>query len=188
MKQDEPNIPHVIILSLLLWLSLEPSHPNTISAMALLLNGRTVLSMVVHLVILQLSKPKQTISSTVLLSALHPQLTARYLQLSELRFVIHWRPVRLLCRLMNLKMFQYRLHEETNETNVFLLFSTGTYVTQVTATDADDPTYGNSARVVYSILHGQPYFSVDPKTGEALTCSYCTYVHVLSLQAFPDQY
>ncbi|XP_023657704.1 cadherin-12-like isoform X1 [Paramormyrops kingsleyae] len=41
----------------------------------------------------------------------------------------------------------------------------GTYVTQVTATDADDPTYGNSARVVYSILHGQPYFSVDAKTG-----------------------
>ena len=44
----------------------------------------------------------------------------------------------------------------------------GTYVTQVTATDADDPTYGNSARVVYSILHGQPYFSVDPKTGTYL--------------------
>ncbi|XP_029931048.1 cadherin-12a isoform X2 [Myripristis murdjan] len=42
---------------------------------------------------------------------------------------------------------------------------TGTYVTQVTATDADDPTYGNSARIVYSILHGQPYFSVDSKTG-----------------------
>ncbi|XP_073684022.1 cadherin-12 [Garra rufa] len=41
----------------------------------------------------------------------------------------------------------------------------GTYVMKVTATDADDPTYGNSARVVYSILHGQPYFSVDPKTG-----------------------
>lgn len=37
---------------------------------------------------------------------------------------------------------------------------------KVTATDADDPTYGNSARVVYSILHGQPYFSVDPKTGK----------------------
>uniref|UniRef100_A0A673MTD4 Cadherin-12 n=1 Tax=Sinocyclocheilus rhinocerous TaxID=307959 RepID=A0A673MTD4_9TELE len=41
----------------------------------------------------------------------------------------------------------------------------GTYVMKVMATDADDPTYGNSARVVYSILHGQPYFSVDPKTG-----------------------
>ncbi len=48
-------------------------------------------------------------------------------------------------------------------------FPAGTYVTQVTATDADDPTYGNSARVVYSILHGQPYFSVDPKTGKILT-------------------
>ncbi|XP_060921067.1 cadherin-18 [Labrus mixtus] len=41
----------------------------------------------------------------------------------------------------------------------------GTSVLQVTATDADDPTYGNSARIVYSILQGQPYFSVDPKTG-----------------------
>ncbi|KAM9308683.1 cadherin-18 [Gastrophryne carolinensis] len=41
----------------------------------------------------------------------------------------------------------------------------GTSVIQVTATDGDDPTYGNSARVVYSIIQGQPYFSVDPKTG-----------------------
>ncbi|CAG03479.1 unnamed protein product [Tetraodon nigroviridis] len=40
----------------------------------------------------------------------------------------------------------------------------GTSVLQVTASDADDPTYGNSARIVYSILQGQPYFSVDPKT------------------------
>ncbi|XP_061569191.1 cadherin-7a isoform X1 [Cololabis saira] len=41
----------------------------------------------------------------------------------------------------------------------------GTMVVQVVATDADDPTYGSSARVVYSIIHGQPYFSVEPKTG-----------------------
>ncbi|XP_036374287.1 cadherin-20-like [Megalops cyprinoides] len=41
----------------------------------------------------------------------------------------------------------------------------GTSVIQLTATDADDPTYGNSARVVYSILQGQPYFSVEPRTG-----------------------
>uniref|UniRef100_A0A3B4FGL7 Cadherin 11 n=1 Tax=Pundamilia nyererei TaxID=303518 RepID=A0A3B4FGL7_9CICH len=41
----------------------------------------------------------------------------------------------------------------------------GTSVLQVTATDADDPTYGNSARLVYSILQGQPYFSVEPQTG-----------------------
>lgn len=41
----------------------------------------------------------------------------------------------------------------------------GTSVIKVTATDADDPTYGNSARLVYSILQGQPYFSVEPQTG-----------------------
>ncbi|XP_042353451.1 cadherin-18-like [Plectropomus leopardus] len=41
----------------------------------------------------------------------------------------------------------------------------GTSVLQVTASDADDPSYGNSAKIVYSILEGQPYFSVDPKTG-----------------------
>ncbi|XP_043364370.1 cadherin-9 isoform X2 [Dermochelys coriacea] len=41
----------------------------------------------------------------------------------------------------------------------------GTSVIQVTATDSDDANYGNSAKVVYSILQGQPYFSVDPETG-----------------------
>ncbi|XP_063310925.1 cadherin-24 [Pelobates fuscus] len=41
----------------------------------------------------------------------------------------------------------------------------GTSVIQVTASDADDPTYGNSARLVYTVLEGQPYFSVDPQTG-----------------------
>uniref|UniRef100_A0AAY4CKW5 Cadherin domain-containing protein n=1 Tax=Denticeps clupeoides TaxID=299321 RepID=A0AAY4CKW5_9TELE len=40
----------------------------------------------------------------------------------------------------------------------------GTSVTKVTATDADDPVYGNSAKLVYSILEGQPYFSIDPNT------------------------
>uniref|UniRef100_A0A673JN61 Cadherin-8-like n=1 Tax=Sinocyclocheilus rhinocerous TaxID=307959 RepID=A0A673JN61_9TELE len=42
----------------------------------------------------------------------------------------------------------------------------GTSVTRVTATDADDPVYGNSARLVYSILEGQPYFSIDQTTGK----------------------
>ncbi|XP_051556277.1 cadherin-18-like [Myxocyprinus asiaticus] len=41
----------------------------------------------------------------------------------------------------------------------------GMSVLQISATDADDPTYGNSAKIVYSILQGQPYFTVDPKTG-----------------------
>ncbi|XP_059387334.1 cadherin-18-like isoform X2 [Carassius carassius] len=50
-------------------------------------------------------------------------------------------------------------------TSVPEMSEVGTSVFQVTATDADDPTYGNSARVVYSVLHGQPYFSVDPKSG-----------------------
>ncbi|KAG8571342.1 hypothetical protein GDO81_011606 [Engystomops pustulosus] len=41
----------------------------------------------------------------------------------------------------------------------------GTYVTQVTATDKDDPTNGNNARLVYSILQGQPQFSIEIKSG-----------------------
>ncbi|XP_067342724.1 cadherin-7 isoform X3 [Channa argus] len=45
----------------------------------------------------------------------------------------------------------------------------GTTVAQVTATDADDPTFGNSAKLIYSILQGEPYFSVEPKTGIIVT-------------------
>lgn len=45
--------------------------------------------------------------------------------------------------------------------------TTGTSVITVTATDADDPVYGNSAKLVYSILEGQPYFSVDPNSGKS---------------------
>ncbi|XP_051267436.1 cadherin-6 isoform X1 [Dicentrarchus labrax] len=41
----------------------------------------------------------------------------------------------------------------------------GTSVMQVTATDADDSMYGSSAKLVYSISQGHPYFSVDPNTG-----------------------
>lgn len=36
----------------------------------------------------------------------------------------------------------------------------------MTATDADDPTYGNSAKLVYTLVQGQQFFSVDPQTGE----------------------
>ncbi|NXN98785.1 CAD19 protein, partial [Rhinopomastus cyanomelas] len=41
----------------------------------------------------------------------------------------------------------------------------GISVIQVTATDGDDPSYGNGARLLYSLIQGQPYFSVEPKTG-----------------------
>ncbi|KAJ8375052.1 hypothetical protein SKAU_G00056320 [Synaphobranchus kaupii] len=45
----------------------------------------------------------------------------------------------------------------------------GTTVVQVTATDADDPLYGNNAKLIYSIQQGEPYFSVEPKTGIIVT-------------------
>ncbi|CAF96423.1 unnamed protein product, partial [Tetraodon nigroviridis] len=45
----------------------------------------------------------------------------------------------------------------------------GTSIIQVTARDADDPTYGNSARLVYAITQGQDYFSVDAQTGTLRT-------------------
>ncbi|NXL91401.1 CAD22 protein, partial [Alectura lathami] len=41
----------------------------------------------------------------------------------------------------------------------------GTSVMQVMASDADDPTYGSSARIVYSVLEGEQHFTVDSKTG-----------------------
>ncbi|XP_073487377.1 cadherin-19-like isoform X2 [Aquarana catesbeiana] len=41
----------------------------------------------------------------------------------------------------------------------------GTYVIQVTAVDYDDPATGNNARLVYSILQGQPQFSIEIKSG-----------------------
>ncbi len=37
---------------------------------------------------------------------------------------------------------------------------------KVTASDADDPTYGSSARVVYSVLDGEKFFTVDKQTGK----------------------
>lgn len=42
----------------------------------------------------------------------------------------------------------------------------GTSVLQVLASDADDPTYGSSARVAYSVLEGEQHFTVDSKTGK----------------------
>uniref|UniRef100_A0A8C0WHS4 Cadherin domain-containing protein n=1 Tax=Castor canadensis TaxID=51338 RepID=A0A8C0WHS4_CASCN len=41
----------------------------------------------------------------------------------------------------------------------------GTFVIQVIASDADDPASGNNARLLYSLLQGQAYFSIEPTTG-----------------------
>lgn len=55
--------------------------------------------------------------------------------------------------------------QEVYTGNVSERSNIGAFVIQVTATDADDSMYGNSAKLVYSISQGQPYFSVDPNTG-----------------------
>ncbi|KAK7878816.1 hypothetical protein WMY93_030890 [Mugilogobius chulae] len=70
------------------------------------------------------------------------------------------------------------------EADVPEMSEVGTSVLQVTATDADDPTYGNSAKVVYSILQGQPYFSVDPKT-DIINATEEAAASSLELQPYP---
>lgn len=55
--------------------------------------------------------------------------------------------------------------QEPYEASVPEMSPEGTFVIQVTASDADDPSTGNNARLLYSLLHGQPYFSVEPTTG-----------------------
>ncbi|XP_053427536.1 cadherin-19 isoform X2 [Nycticebus coucang] len=55
--------------------------------------------------------------------------------------------------------------DEPYEATVPEMSPEGTLVTQVTARDADDPSSGNHARLLYSLLQGQPYFSIEPTTG-----------------------
>ncbi|XP_059419324.1 uncharacterized protein LOC132154693 isoform X1 [Carassius carassius] len=55
--------------------------------------------------------------------------------------------------------------EGTYSATVPEMANIGTSIIQVTASDADDPTYGNSARLVYTLVQGQPHFSVDAQTG-----------------------
>lgn len=65
-----------------------------------------------------------------------------------------------------IKLCEQECNLKSQEMFLINLFSfSGTSVIQVTASDADDPTYGNSAKLVYSILEGQPYFSVEAQTG-----------------------
>ncbi|XP_062376832.1 cadherin-9-like [Sardina pilchardus] len=57
-----------------------------------------------------------------------------------------------------------KFSRDTYQATVPEMSEVGTSVIQVTATDADDEDYGNSAKLVYSILEGQPYFSIDANT------------------------
>ncbi|KAA0706587.1 Cadherin-24 Precursor [Triplophysa tibetana] len=48
------------------------------------------------------------------------------------------------------------------------VFQGGPYsatVPEMANIDADDPTYGNSAKIVYSVIQGQQFFTVDPQSG-----------------------
>ncbi|KAF7705474.1 cadherin-10 [Silurus meridionalis] len=58
-----------------------------------------------------------------------------------------------------------KFSKDTYVASVPEMSNLGAFVMRVTATDADDESYGNSAKLVYSILQGQPYFSVEPETG-----------------------
>ncbi|CAG05499.1 unnamed protein product, partial [Tetraodon nigroviridis] len=65
----------------------------------------------------------------------------------------------------NVPLFQ----NEPYESSIPEMCPLGTTVARVTATDADDPMFGNNAKLIYSILQGEPYFSVEPKTGIIVT-------------------
>ncbi|XP_061877036.1 LOW QUALITY PROTEIN: cadherin-7 [Entelurus aequoreus] len=62
-----------------------------------------------------------------------------------------------------------RFQNEPYVSSIPEMCPTGTMVVQVSATDADDPMFGNNAKLIYSILQGEPYFSVEPKTGIIMT-------------------
>ncbi|CAN0416271.1 unnamed protein product, partial [Lampetra planeri] len=47
--------------------------------------------------------------------------------------------------------------------------SAGTLVMRVEATDADDASYGNAAKLVYTLQEGAEYFSINASTGELHT-------------------
>ncbi|XP_028631447.1 cadherin-19 [Grammomys surdaster] len=58
-----------------------------------------------------------------------------------------------------------RFLDEPYEAIVPEMSPEGTFVIKVTANDADDPTTGYHARILYNLERGQPYFSVEPTTG-----------------------
>ncbi|KAJ8336539.1 hypothetical protein SKAU_G00377590 [Synaphobranchus kaupii] len=80
------------------------------------------------------------------------------------RFVLQHRPHVLIIIYGGQRLFSTgcNMSSQRVDAKVVLL---GTSIIQVTATDADDPTYGNSARLVYTLMQGQQFFSVDPQTG-----------------------
>lgn len=69
--------------------------------------------------------------------------------------------------------------------HLMLSLSTGTSVMKVTASDADDPTYGSSARVVYSVLDGEKFFTVGRHTGTNSQGHIFCGIFLMSFLSFP---
>ncbi|XP_078469911.1 cadherin-7-like [Lampetra planeri] len=78
-------------------------------------------------------------------------------------------PTQFVVKVQDINDNEPRFPDEPYLASVPEMSPIGTSVTRVTATDADDSSYGNSARVVYRLLEGQPYFSIDANTGEIRT-------------------
>nr|XP_048299846.1 cadherin-19 [Myodes glareolus] len=68
-------------------------------------------------------------------------------------------------RVLDINDNEPKFLDEPYEATVPEMSPEGTFVIKVTANDADDPTTGYHARILYNIVQGQPYFSVEPTTG-----------------------
>ncbi|KAM6971141.1 cadherin-20-like [Tautogolabrus adspersus] len=103
------------------------------------------------------------------LQRLDREVKAQYILRAQARNRLTDRPLEpeseFIVKIQDINDNEPRFLDGPYQASVPEMSNIGTSVIHLTATDADDPTYGNSARVVYSILEGQPYFSVDAKTG-----------------------
>ncbi|XP_057626486.1 cadherin-19 [Chionomys nivalis] len=68
-------------------------------------------------------------------------------------------------RVLDINDNEPKFLDEPYEATVPEMSPEGTFVIKVTANDADDPTTGYHARILYNLVQGQPYFSVEPTTG-----------------------
>ncbi|XP_026645847.1 cadherin-19 isoform X2 [Microtus ochrogaster] len=68
-------------------------------------------------------------------------------------------------RVLDINDNEPKFLDEPYEATVPEMSPEGTFVIKVTANDADDPTTGYYARILYNLVQGQPYFSVEPTTG-----------------------
>ncbi|KAL6039647.1 hypothetical protein STEG23_012574, partial [Scotinomys teguina] len=68
-------------------------------------------------------------------------------------------------RVLDINDNEPKFLDEPYEATVPEMSPEGTFVIKVTANDADDPTTGYHARLLYNLEQGQPYFSVEPTTG-----------------------